>query len=82
MHEQDPQTFVVCAPDQRSPVRHKTLVPDEHPADDDMKQLHMSIVGAMAWLIMTMPAICIYVAFLQRKHSRRRLDTFVVPTAS
>ena len=48
-------------------MRHKALVPDEHPADEDMKQLYMSLVGAMAWLIMTMPAVCIYVAFLQRQ---------------
>ena len=41
-------------------------MPDEHPADEDMRQLYMSLVGALAWLIMTMPAICIYVAFLQR----------------
>ena len=26
----------------------------------------MSLVGALAWLILTMPAICIYVAYLQR----------------
>ena len=26
----------------------------------------MSLVGALAWLILTMPAICVYVAFLQR----------------
>ena len=49
------------------PVDKKALVPDEHPADDDMKQLYMSLVGAMAWLIMTMPSICIYVAYLQRQ---------------
>ena len=46
-------------------VDKKALVPDEHPADDDMKQVYMSLVGAMAWLIMTMPSICIYVAYLQ-----------------
>ena len=27
----------------------------------------MSLVGALAWLIITMPAICVYVAFLQRQ---------------
>ena len=48
-------------------MRHKALVPDEHPADEDMKQLYMSLVGAIAWLIMTIPAICIYAAFLQRQ---------------
>ena len=26
----------------------------------------MSLVGALAWLILTMPAICVYVAYLQR----------------
>ena len=49
------------------PADTKALVPDEHPADEDMKQLYMSLVGAMVWLIMTMPFICIYVAYLQRQ---------------
>ena len=31
----------------------KALVPDKHPAGRDMIQLYMSLVGAMAWLIMT-----------------------------
>ena len=74
MHEQDPQTFEVWTHQQHYvpqineiPCDMKAVVPDEHPADDDMRQLYMSLVGAMAWLIMTMPAICIYVAFLQRQ---------------
>ena len=29
--------------------------------------MFMSLVGALAWLIMTMPSICIYVAYLQRQ---------------
>ena len=74
MHEQNPQTYEVWTHQQHYvpqvneiPVDTKALVPDEHPADDDMKQLYMSLVGAMAWLIMTMPCICIYVAYLQRQ---------------
>ena len=39
---------------------------NEEEADDDMRQLYMSLVGAWAWIILTMPAICVYVAFLQR----------------
>jgi hypothetical protein len=39
---------------------------DDVEADDDMRQLYMSLVGALAWLILTMPAVCVYVAFLQR----------------
>lgn len=39
---------------------------NEEETDDDMRQLYMSLVGALAWLILTMPAICVYVAFLQR----------------
>lgn len=27
----------------------------------------MSLVGALAWLMLTMPSICVYVAFLQRQ---------------
>ena len=45
----------------------KALVPDEEPADEDLTQLFMSLVGALAWLILTMPSICIYVAYLQRQ---------------
>ena len=74
LHEQNPTTYEVWTHQQHYapqineiPVDLKALVPDEHPADEDMKQLYMSLVGAVAWLIMTMPAICIYVAFLQRQ---------------
>ena len=49
------------------PIDAKALVPDEQPADEDTKQLLMSLVGALALLILTMPCICIYVAFLQRQ---------------
>ena len=45
----------------------KALVPDEQAADEDLTQMFMSLVGALAWLTLTMPAICIYVAFLQRQ---------------
>ena len=39
---------------------------DDDEADEDLKQLYMSLVGALAWLILTMPAVCVYVASLQR----------------
>ena len=42
-------------------------MPDEQAADEDLTQLFMPLVGALAWLTLTMPAICIYVAFLQRQ---------------
>ena len=74
MHEQDPHTFEVWTHQQHYvpqinaiPVDTRALVPDDTPADDDEKQLYMSLVGALAWLILTMPAICIYVAYLQRQ---------------
>ena len=60
---------------------------DDEAADDDSRQLFMSLVGALAWLILTMPSICVYVAFLQRQakaptigHSRmtNRLLAWVV----
>ena len=44
------------------PVDAKALVPDEEPADEDLGQLFMSLVGALAWLILTIPIICICVA--------------------
>ena len=74
MHEQDPTTMEVWTHQhhyvpqiKEIPVDTKALVPDEEPADEDMAQLFMSLVGALAWLILTMPSICIYVAFLQRQ---------------
>ena len=82
MHEQNPQTFEVWTHQQHYvpqineiPCDMKALVPDEHPAEDDMRQLYMSLVGAMAWLIMTMPAICIDVAFSSDRLSRQLLGT-------
>ena len=74
MHEQDPSTFEVWTHQhhyvpqiKEIPVDAKALVPDEEPADEDLSQLFMSLVGALAWLILTMPSICIYVAYLQRQ---------------
>ena len=48
------------------PIGRQAFENDAKAADDDMKQLYMSLVGALAWLVLTMPAICIYVAALQR----------------
>ena len=48
------------------PIGGRTFAKDDEAADDDMKQLYMSLVGALAWLVLTIPAICIYVAALQR----------------
>ena len=74
MHEQDPATFEVwthqhhCVPQMKEiPGDAKALVIDEEPADEDLSQLFMSLVGALAWLLLTMPGICIYVAYLQRQ---------------
>ena len=73
MHEQDPQTCEVWTHQQHYlpqikeiPCDLKALVGDEVPADEDMKAMFMSLVGALAWLVLTMPAICVYVAYLQR----------------
>ena len=89
MHEQDPQTFEAWAHQQHYIpqinailVDAKALAPDDEPADDDMKQLFMSLVGAFAWLILTMPAICIYVAFLQRQCQAPTIVTCARPTDS
>ena len=73
MHEQtDDYTEVWCHQQHYVPqIKDITIsgvhsADDEEEADEDMKQLYMSLVGALAWLILTMPAICVYVAFLQR----------------
>lgn len=69
----------------------KALVPDEEPVAADLSQLLMSLVGALAWLILTMPSICVYVAYLQRDtmlpnigHIRRanRLLRWVCPNVT
>ena len=63
MHEQTPNTFEVWT--RRQHYAHqvkeiladaKALVPDEQVADEDLQQLFMSCVGALAWLTLTMPA--------------------------
>ena len=73
MHEQDPETFEIWTHQghyvpqiKEIPCDLKALVGDETPADEDMKAMFMSLVGALAWLVLTMPAICVYVAYLQR----------------
>ena len=48
------------------PCDLKALVSDDEPADEDMAAMFMSLVGALAWLVLTIPAICVYVAYLQR----------------
>ena len=55
MHEQDPVTFEVWTHQhhyvpqiKEIPVDAKALVPDEEPADEDLMQLFMSLVGALA----------------------------------
>ena len=67
IHEQDPKTHEVWTHQQHYipqikeiPVDTKALAPDEEPADEDLGQLFMSLVGALAWLILTIPAIAIY----------------------
>ena len=48
------------------PVASKTFVRDDQAVDDDLKALCMPLVGAFAWLILTMPAMCVYFAYFQR----------------
>ena len=43
------------------------LAADDQPAYAETTALYMSLVGALAWLVLTMPSICVYVAFLQRR---------------
>ena len=65
MHEQDPVTFEVW-----THQHHYVPQIKEIPADaknEDLMQLFMSLVGALAWLVLTMPSICIHVAYLQRQ---------------
>ena len=74
MHEQDPTTFEIWTHQghyvpqiKEIPCDLKALASDETLADEDMSAMFMSLVGALAWLVLTMPAICVYVAFLQRQ---------------
>ena len=74
MHEQEEITKEIWAHQQHYVpqiseilVDSKTFTSDDEKADEDLRALFMSLVGALAWLILTMPAICIYVAFLQRQ---------------
>ena len=64
-------------------------IADDEVADDDMKQLYMPLVGALAWLILTMPSVCVYVAFLQRhtdsqplSQSLREIETLSMTMAA
>lgn len=73
MHEQKENTFEATAHQQHYVPQINQIeldsiafARDEDPADDDVRQLYMSLVGALAWLILSVPAICVYVAFLQR----------------
>lgn len=50
-------------------VASNTFVRNGEPADEDLRALFMSSVGALAWLILTMPAVCVHVPLLQR-HAR------------
>ena len=44
------------------PIAGHALQKDEAEADEDLRALYMSLVGALAWLVLTIPAICIYVS--------------------
>ena len=64
MHEQDPGTKEILAHQQHYvpqitvlSVDSRIFASDEESVDDDLRQYFMSLVGAMAWLILTMPAI-------------------------
>ena len=66
MHEQDPQTYGIWTHQahyvpqiKEIPCDLKALVSDDTPADEDMTAMFMSLVGALAWLVLTMPAICV-----------------------
>ena len=74
MHEQDEATFEIWTHQQHYvpqireiPAGKAALLGDDETADEDLKALFMSLVGALAWLVLTMPCICVYVAFLQRQ---------------
>ena len=74
MHEQDPNTKEILAHQKHYVPQtnaisadSKSFASDDEAADDDLRHFFMSLVGALAWLILTMPAICVYVAFLQRQ---------------
>ena len=58
----------------------KALVPDKEPADEDLSQLFMSLVGALAWLILAMPSTCIYSPTCRDRPSHPTSGTTAVPT--
>ena len=69
-HEQNPSTHEVWTHQhhyvpqiKEVPVDAKAMVPNEEPADEDLMQLFMSLVGALACLVLTMLSICMYVAY-------------------
>ena len=60
--------------DQGNPIEGRSFAEDEDAADEDFRALYMSLVGALAWLILSMPVICSYVASLQRQTPKPTLD--------
>ena len=89
-HTQDPTTYVVIA-DQALYADNLRLI-DETPlagsadidlVDYQMQKQYMSLLGGIAWCVLTMPHIAIYVAALQRAAKQptaghlRRLNTLV-----
>ena len=64
MHEQNEATLEVWTHQQHYvpqireiPADKAALLGDDEPADEDMMALFMSLVGAIAWLVLTMPCI-------------------------
>ena len=51
----------------QTPTGKAARAADDQPADAEAMALYMSLVGALAWLILPLPSICVYVALLQRQ---------------
>ena len=82
-HEQDPATGEVRM-HQATYVKQLRLIcldavataGAEQPVDDDLRGCFCTLLGGVAWLCLTSPAISFYVAYLQRHLKARSSGTF------
>lgn len=73
MHEQDVVTKEIVAHQMHHvpqissiEIDSAAFARDDQLADTELRQLYMSLVGALAWLLLTMSAICVCISYLQR----------------
>jgi len=81
LHERDPKTFEIWTHQRHYVEQLRPMSADAYAGRSKesavSKQTHgtyMSLLGAIAWLTQTMPAICVYVAYLQRHNHDPRVE--------